>query len=60
VGTPHARPARWEGAAGFVAYYVPKLPYMARKVRAEHHARWTGDAPDIPDTLPADAGDAGR
>jgi Glutamate-cysteine ligase family 2(GCS2) len=42
VGTPHARPARWQGAAGFAAYYLPKLPYMARKVRAEHHARWSG------------------
>ena len=44
VGTPHARPARWRGAAGFAAYYVPKLPYMAKKVRAEHHAAWEGDA----------------
>jgi Glutamate-cysteine ligase family 2(GCS2) len=40
IGTLHARPARWQGAAGFAAYYLPKLPYMARKVRAEHHAQW--------------------
>lgn len=42
AGTPHARPPRWQGAAGFAAYYLPKLPYMARKVRAEHHAKWSG------------------
>ena len=40
--TPHTRPPRWRGAAGFAAYYLPKLPYMARKVRAEHHAEWSG------------------
>ena len=40
--TPHARPPRWQGAAGFAAYYVPKLPYMLKKVRAEHHAQWNG------------------
>ncbi|WP_425146973.1 glutamate-cysteine ligase family protein [Deinococcus sp.] len=50
VGTPHARPARWRGAAGFAAYYLPKLPYMAAKIRAEHHAVWTGPALDIGDT----------
>ena len=43
LGTPHPRPARWQGAVGFAAYYLPKLPYMARKVRAEHHAEWTGE-----------------
>ena len=40
--TPHAWPPRWQGAAGFAAYYVPKLPYMLKKVRAEHHAEWSG------------------
>ena len=40
--TPHTRPPRWRGAAGFAAYYLPKLPYMARKVRAEHHTEWSG------------------
>ena len=49
VGTPHARPARWQGAAGFAAYYLPKLPYMARKVRAEHHAAWSGGELQIED-----------
>ena len=42
AGTPHTRPGRWQGAAGFASYYLPKLPYMARKVRAEHHAEWSG------------------
>ena len=42
AGTPHPRPGRWQGAAGFAAYYLPKLLYMARKVRAEHHANWSG------------------
>ncbi|WP_407568799.1 glutamate-cysteine ligase family protein [Deinococcus altitudinis] len=42
VGTPHVRPGRWQGVAGFASYYVPKLPYMLKKVRAEHHAEWSG------------------
>jgi hypothetical protein len=42
AGTPHARPGRWQGAAGFASYYLPKLPYMLKKVRAEHHAEWSG------------------
>jgi len=42
LGTPHARPPRWQGVAGFASYYVPKLPYMLKKVRAEHHAVWSG------------------
>ncbi|WP_424951581.1 glutamate-cysteine ligase family protein [Deinococcus sp.] len=42
VGTPHARPPRWQGSAGFATYYLPKLPYMLKKVRAEHHAKWPG------------------
>lgn len=35
--TPDSRPARWRGAAGLAAYYLPKLPYMAYKVWREHH-----------------------
>ncbi|MGI8748896.1 MAG: hypothetical protein ACR2J4_11195, partial [Deinococcus sp.] len=47
LGTPHARPGRWQGVAGFAAYYLPKLPYMARKVQAEHHAQWEGGELEI-------------
>ncbi len=37
--TPDARPARWRGAAGFAAYYLPKLPYITYKAWQEHHGR---------------------
>ncbi|MFC4452499.1 glutamate-cysteine ligase family protein [Deinococcus sonorensis] len=49
LGTRSGRPARWRGVAGFAGYYLPKLPYMARKVRAEHHAALPQGPLDIPD-----------
>ena len=36
LGTPHAPPPRWQGPAGFARYYLPKLPYIARKAYVEN------------------------
>ena len=36
VGTPHAPPPWWHGPAGFARYYLPKLPYIARKAYLEN------------------------
>ena len=43
--TPDARPARWRGAAGFAAYYLPKLPYIGYKAWREHHGTPPGKPP---------------
>ena len=37
LGTPHAPPPAWHGPAGFARYYLPKLPYIARKAYLENH-----------------------
>lgn len=36
LGTPHPLPAAWQGYAGFARYYLPKLPYIARKAYVEN------------------------
>lgn len=54
LGQPHPRPARWQGPLGFAAYYVPKLPYMLGKVRAEHHAPWRDGELTVPEVDEAD------
>ncbi|AZI42781.1 hypothetical protein EHF33_08500 [Deinococcus psychrotolerans] len=36
LGTPHPLPAAWRGYAGFARYYLPKLPYIARKAYVEN------------------------
>lgn len=35
LGTPHPRPAAWQGPAGFLSYYLPKLPFIAKKAYVE-------------------------
>lgn len=36
MGTPHAPLPAWQGYAGFARYYLPKLPYIARKAYVEN------------------------